>query len=47
MTIDDWRRKATRIKEKLGIPLQVVEYHAAQIEVVFEQTVGVKKLAIY
>ena len=47
MTIDDWRTKATRIKEKLGIPLQVVEYHPAQIEVVFEQTVGVKKLAIY
>lgn len=23
MTIDDWRTKATRIKEKLGIPLQV------------------------
>ena len=24
MTVDDWRTKATRIKEKLGIPLQVV-----------------------
>ena len=46
MTIDDWRTKATRIKEKLGIPLQVVEYHPAQIGVVFEQTVGVKKWAI-
>ena len=27
MTVEDWRTKATRIKEKLGIPLQVDHSH--------------------